>query len=108
MKPIKSVKELRELKHSDDRLIGIGCEKLSAKEYRVFYYFSPAEGKEIEMYYIDVKQMAEIMTISDIYPAADLFEREVNESFGVYFQGNKNMGKRAFIPEELMGKYPRK
>lgn len=49
-----------------------------------------------ESYYVNIrvplpKKGLEIRTVTGIYPGANLFEREVHEMLGVFFQGHPNM-----------------
>jgi NADH-quinone oxidoreductase subunit C len=61
-------------------------------------------GKELELiyhvfsesYYVNIrvsvpKKGLEIRTVTGIYPGANLFEREVHEMLGVFFQGHPNL-----------------
>jgi len=42
-----------------------------------------------------------IASISDVFPSADYDEREAHEMFGVWFEGNPNMGRRFLLDPEF-------
>ncbi len=44
------------------------------------------------------REKPEFVTISHIWPQAETYEREINEMFGVYFEGNARLGE--FILED--------
>lgn len=72
-------------------------------------------GKEIELnyhlfsykYMVDItvrcsipKDNPRIKSIIDVIPGAILYEMEVHDLFGVYFEGNPNMNERLILPED--------
>ncbi|BAA30555.1 NADH-quinone oxidoreductase subunit C [Pyrococcus horikoshii] len=49
---------------------------------------------------------AKISTVSDIYPAAETYERDVHDFFGVYFEGNERMEMPWILDDPERGLYP--
>ena len=76
MLPMKAVKA----KNNNARLVQI-CAVNTADGYDLLYSF--AEGYHFVNYKINVKRNDKIVSISDIYPSASLYENEMRELFGV-------------------------
>ncbi|MFA4661836.1 NADH-quinone oxidoreductase subunit C [Pyrococcus kukulkanii] len=49
---------------------------------------------------------AKMPTVRDIYPAAETYERDVHDFFGVYFEGNDKMEMPWILDDPERGLYP--
>ncbi|AEH24824.1 NADH-quinone oxidoreductase subunit C [Pyrococcus yayanosii] len=49
---------------------------------------------------------ARVPTVRDIYPAAETYERDVHDFFGVYFEGNDKMEMPWILDDPERGLYP--
>ena len=85
------------------RLIAIVC--LEEKGFRLIYQFD-VKGKVKEITLNVPREKPLVPTISDIYPLAELFEREVHDFFGVEFPGNTRLHDKLFLPEHYKGRPP--
>ena len=85
------------------RLVAIVC--LDEEKFRLIYQFD-IKGKIKELVLRVPKKKPLVPTISDIYPLAELFEREVHDFFGVEFPGNTRLHDKLFLPDNYKGKPP--
>jgi NADH-quinone oxidoreductase subunit C len=80
------------------------------KEYRyelVIHFYSLKHNHRIRIKVpIDEKNL-EVNTLSDLWPSANWYEREVWDMFGIHFKGHPNM-KRILMYEEFKGHALRK
>lgn len=97
--------EVKQLKEKGARIIAISCTD-KRTHFGLHYYFSTGEAKEVSLECLVGRDNPRIGSISDIYPSAVLFEAEVHEMFGVWFEGNGRMGETCFLPEEMKDTYP--
>ncbi|WP_324736592.1 NADH-quinone oxidoreductase subunit C [Thermococcus sp. SY098] len=51
-------------------------------------------------------EKARMPTVKDIYPAAETYERDAHEFFGVYFEGNEKMEMPWILDDTERGTYP--
>lgn len=72
-------------KFSDDRLISIVC--VDNHTHMVLQYFFDVKGKIKSFKHFLDKKNPETNSITDFFPVADFFEREIQEFFGVKFKG---------------------
>jgi NADH-quinone oxidoreductase subunit C len=86
----------------DQRLIAIVC--IHDNDMYLHYYFDD-EGK-INVAKFKVPEDRKVETLVDRYPAADYFEREVHDFFGIEFVGNLNLHLKLFLPDNWKGKPP--
>ena len=97
----KLKEEIKKLK--TPRLIAIVC--IDEERFRLHYKFD-MKGKIREFVVRVGKKKPLIPTIADIYPVAELFEREIHDFFGVEFLGNSRLHDKLFLPEHYKGKPP--
>ena len=85
------------------RLIAIVC--LDEEKFRLVYKFD-SNGKQKDIVVEVPKNKPLVPSISDIYPLAELFEREIHDFFGVEFPGNSRLHDKLFLPESFRGRPP--
>ena len=86
------------------RLVAIVCLDEEGV-FRLRYQFD-AKGKIKEIIVKVPKKKPLVPSISDTYPVAELFEREIHDFFGVEFPGNTRLHDKLFLPEQYKGKPP--
>jgi len=47
-----------------------------------------------------------IPTIIDIFPNAEIYEREIHDFFGIEFKGNPRLHEKLFLPDTWKNKPP--
>ncbi len=99
------------LKRVLEKLRNLGVSRISSisgvdvgKKIEIIYHFIYNENI-INIRTSVPKEKPEISTIIEIYPGANLFERELAEMLGVKVLGHPNP-KRLFLPEDWEGKPP--
>ena len=99
------------LKRVLEKLRNLGVSRISSisgvdvgKKIEIIYHFIYNENI-INIRTSVPKENPEISTIIEIYPGANLFERELAEMLGVKVLGHPNP-KRLFLPEDWKGKPP--
>jgi len=94
-----------EEKVKKDRLIAIVCDDLG-KRFRLRYFFDE-RGKGVTFTDVNVeKNNPVVKSVSELFPPADFYEREIHDFYGVEFQGNKNLHLKLFLPEDWDQKPP--
>lgn len=71
-------------------------------KFVVMYVFASYLTPELKAQLLHVRteiprDNPKIASIADIFPSADYEERECHEMFGIWFEGNPNMGKRFLL-----------
>ena len=94
-------KEIR--KQLGNRLIAIVTVD-EGKKFRLLYYFDNGGLKALEI--VLPKNKPYIETITDIFPSAELYEREIHDFFGVEFKGNPRLHEKLFLPDDWHGHHP--
>jgi len=69
------------------------------ESFEVVYHFASFYELCRTVVHVPLAKGAEVATISPVYPAADWFEREVWEMFGITFMGHPNL-KNLILPED--------
>jgi NADH-quinone oxidoreductase subunit C len=69
------------------------------ESFKVVYHFASFYELCRVVVHVPLAVGVEVPTISTVYPAADWFEREVWEMFGITFTGHPNL-KNLILPEE--------
>ncbi|MBP1450032.1 MAG: NADH-quinone oxidoreductase subunit C, partial [Thermoproteus sp.] len=92
---------LRELGF-DQALSVSAMDYLEEKKFLVLYTFASYLSPELKGHLLNVRAEIprddpRIASIADIFPSADYDEREAHEMFGIWFEGNPNMGKRFLL-----------
>ena len=80
------------------------------KEYRfevVYHFFSLTFNHRIRVKVPVDEKSPEVDTLSDLWPSANWYEREVWDMFGIRFKGHPNL-KRILMYEEFQGHALRK
>ena len=78
------------------RLVTLTC----IERQSIFEMIYGFENKELLLLSIELpKKNPEIESIMDIYPGAELYEREIHESFDIDFKNNPFQHSRLFLPE---------
>ena len=67
--------------------------------FEVVYHFASFTELYRTVVHVPLALGVEVPTISPVYPAADWFEREVWEMFGITFTGHPNL-KNLILPED--------
>ena len=82
-----------------------GCflESLTALDFKeaftLVYHFANYDELCRTVVHASLPKEAQAPTISQVYPAADWYEREVYDLFGIKFAGHPNL-KRLLLPED--------
>jgi NADH-quinone oxidoreductase subunit C len=93
--------EMKKLKNS--RLITISA--LDSKGcYHLLYHFDINGVKTFKVLIPEKKPIIE--TISDIFPSAGFYEREIHDFFGIEFKGNPRLHEKMFLPDNWKGSPP--
>lgn len=85
------------------RLITITC--IDEKKFRLIYQFNE-RGKINTLTILLPKKKPVIDSIADIFPTAQLYEREIHDFFGIEFKGNTRLHEKIFLPEGWKKKPP--
>jgi len=92
-------------KRKDERLIALSVID-DGKKFYLLYHF---DGRSLEVLEVSIpKNLPLITSISHVFPSAELYEREAHDFFGIEFEGNYNLHKRLFLPDNWKGKPPLK
>ena len=76
------------------------------EEIELIYHFAYQDAVEISLRLTIPKDNPKITSIVDLIPGAVLYEREVHDLLGVFFEGHPNLS-RLILPEEWPeGLYP--
>ena len=83
-------------RNKDTRLVTVTCIE-QGKFFELIYGF---QKEKLVFLSVELpKKNAEIDSIMDIYPGAELYEREIHEGFNINFKGNPHQHSRLFLPE---------
>lgn len=63
----------------------------------VYVLFNWTEGYHVQLRARVDREKPVMVTVTDIFPGAQYYEREVHEFFGVEFPGNEDAGKPLFL-----------
>lgn len=85
------------------RLIAIVCR--DEGDFLLDYYFDD-KGKISVVKFTVPKSDPKVESITEVYPCADYYEREIHDFFGVEFEGNMNLHLKLFLPEDWNQKPP--
>ncbi len=97
-------KEVQKLRTK--RLITISA-TVEGKDFVLFYQFN--DPKDVIMLALKFpKKENQVDSIIQIFPGANIMEREIHDLFGIDFEGNPNMNKRLFLADEWEEKAPRR
>ncbi len=80
------------------------------KEFRfevVYHFYSLKNNHRLRIKVPVAEENPEVDTLSDLWPSADWYEREVWDMFGIRFKGHPNL-KRILMYEEFKGHALRK
>ncbi len=83
------------------------------RKFVLLYTFTSLEDPKLSTVLVHVKTAVprdrpEIDSIADIFPAADYFERECYEMFGVVFRGNEECKGTFFLDKSLERAFPQR
>ena len=81
------------LRHPDQR---------TARFEVVYHFYSLEQNRRVRLEVPVGEEEPVVETLSDLWPAADWFEREVWDMFGIEFRGHPNL-KRLLMYEEFQG-----
>lgn len=95
--------KVREKLNKKLRLVAIVCR--DEKDFCLDYYFDD-KGKLSVLKFNVPRENPRIESITEVYPNADYYEREIHDFFGVEFEGNMNLHLKLFLPENWEGKPP--
>lgn len=86
------------IRNGFNHLIAITCVDLG-EGLEIIYSISNLEGQTLHLS-VKVPQIdAKVPSITMLTPVARFYEREIHDLFGVYFEGNEDMGSRFLLPE---------
>ncbi|MFH0929413.1 MAG: NADH-quinone oxidoreductase subunit C [Candidatus Aenigmatarchaeota archaeon] len=85
------------------RLVAIVCRQEG--DFLLNYYFD-SKGKVETLTFKVPKDDTKVESITEEYPSADYYEREIHDFFGVEFVGNLNLHLKLFLPDNWKGKPP--
>ena len=91
-------------KMKPDRLITISAID-DGMDFDLLYHFSHKK-KILELKVVISKKKPLIDSIMELYPSAELYERETHDFFGIEFMGNPNLHEKLFLPDSWKGKPP--
>jgi len=87
-------KEMKKLKNA--RLITITA--IDSRDcFNILYHFDIKGVKTFKVLIPEDKPTIE--SITDIFPSADFYEREIHDFFGIEFKGNKRLHEKMFLPD---------
>ena len=89
----------------DKRLIAITAMS-EGTDYIVLYQFDDKDLFMLELRF--PKKDRHVDSIADIFPGADIMERELHDLFGIEFIGNPNMEHKLFLAEDWKRGPPRR
>jgi NADH:ubiquinone oxidoreductase subunit C len=96
-------KQIEKLK--DARLITISAID-TGENYQLLYHF---DLNGIKTFKITISDKTPIIkTITDIFPSAEFYEREIHDFFGIEFEGNIRLHEKMFLPDNWSGQPPHK
>ena len=87
----------------DHRLVAIVC--LDENDFYLNYFFDKNGKVKILRFKVSKKKPI-VDSITDIYPNADYYEREIHDLFGVEFKGNPKLHLKLFLADEWKKKPP--
>jgi len=96
----EEVKKLR-----SKRLIALTA-MVEGNEYVVLYQFDDKDIFMLELRF--PKKENHVSSITDIFPGADIMERELHDLFGIEFEGNPNMDHKLFLDDDWKKGPPRR
>ncbi|OGS50809.1 MAG: hypothetical protein A3K65_08470 [Euryarchaeota archaeon RBG_16_68_12] len=95
------------------KIRSLGCRRLSAisavdmgETIDVIYHACAPKGVLVSVRAAVPKKAARIPTVTDILPAAALYEREIHDLFGVEFVGNPDLRRLMLHEGWPEGQYP--
>jgi len=107
--PVDKIRDLlRELKNNGYHHISTISAIDLLEKFELIYHLLPDNREDP---YLNIRteisrENPHITSITDIYPAANIYEREVFDLFGIIFNGHPNL-KRLLLPEDVPeGFYP--
>ena len=95
--------KVKEKLKKGSRLVAIVCR--DEADLLLDYYFDD-RGKLSVMRFSIPKSDPIVESITEDYPSADYYEREIHDFFGVEFQGNMNLHLKLFLPDDWKSKPP--
>lgn len=87
------------------RLIALTA-MVEGEEYVVLYQFDDKDLFVLELRF--PKKENHVDSITDIFPGADIMEREIHDLFGIEFEGNINMVHKLFLADDWEAGPPRR
>jgi len=95
-----------------DHVVSITVVDYPPKNFIITYTVATYSNVKLMKYLVNIRIIIDrdnpkVSSIINVYPNADYLERECYEMFGIWFEGNPNMGKRFLLdPEYFKDKYP--
>jgi NADH:ubiquinone oxidoreductase subunit C len=84
-------------KLKDARLITISAID-SGENFQLYYHFDLNGIKTFKVTISDKTPI--IKSITDIFPSAEFYEREIHDFFGIEFEGNPHLHEKMFLPSD--------
>lgn len=95
-----------------DHVVSITAVDYPPRNFVIIYTVATYSNVKLMKYLVNVKTIIDrdsprVLSIVNVYPNADYLERECHEMFGIWFEGNPNMGRKFLLdPEYFKNKYP--
>lgn len=98
---IKTIKdEVAAYKNANWRLLTMTAVDLNEDEFDILYHFD--ENNTMEHLRLTIKKGTSVPSVSDIYMAAFLVENEIQDQFGICFDGLVlNFANHLYLDEEV-------
>jgi len=100
--------ELSKFKNEMKKLKGFRLITISALDsrgvYHLLYHFDINGIKTFKVLVSEKKPIIE--TITDIFPSAEFYEREIHDFFGIEFKGNPKLHEKMFLPDDWKERPP--
>ncbi len=94
-------------------LKGLGCRHLSAmsgldlgEKFEVLYHLSAPRGIVLSLRAAVTRPAPRLPTVSDLFPVAGIYEREIHDLFGIEFEGLKDSRRLLLHEGWPEGQYP--
>jgi len=95
--------EIKKLRNK--RLIAVTAMS-EGKDFVVLYQFDEKDLFMLEIRF--PKKDNHLDSITDVFPGADIMERELHDLFGIEFDGNPNMDHKLFLADDWEEGPPRR
>ena len=100
--------KLKEFRKKMEELVGYRLVTISALDskgcFNILYHFDKDGINTFKVLVSEKKPF--IKSITDIFPSAEFYEREIYDFFGIEFEGNPRLHHKMFLPDDWKEKPP--